>query len=82
MDTLNQPIVQKLFALVINPLVQLIFAGAVFYFLWGVFKYIRAADDPSERAQGGRHIIWSVVGIFIMISVWGIISIIKRTIGV
>ncbi|HVU06375.1 MAG TPA: hypothetical protein VHE10_01075 [Candidatus Paceibacterota bacterium] len=82
MDTLNQPIVQKLFSLVVDPLIQLIFAAAVVYFLWGVFKYIQAADDPDERIQGGKHIIWSVIGLFIMISVWGIIAVIKRTIGV
>jgi hypothetical protein len=82
MNTLQQPIVLKLFALVINPIVQLLFAAAVLYFLWGVFKYIRAADDPSARIEGGRHILYSVIGLFIMISVWGIIAVIQRTIGV
>ena len=80
--TLSTPIVQSLFNVLINPLVKLIFAGAVFYFIWGVFKYIRAADDPAERIQGGKHIMYGILGIFIMISVWGIISVLRSTLGV
>lgn len=81
MDVLKQPIVQKLFLLVIDPVIKLIFAAAVFYFVWGVFKYIRNSDDPSERIAGGKHIMYGVIGIFIMVSVWGIIAVLKQTVG-
>lgn len=74
--------VQNLFKLVITPLEQLIFAAAILYFIWGVFKYIQHADDPSERIAGGKHIVYSVIGIFIMISVWGIIALIRSTLGI
>lgn len=73
--------VKKLFTLVIDPVVRLLFAAAAFYFLYGVWTYIRKSDDPSERAQGGKHILYSTIGLFIMISVWGIIAVIKRTVG-
>lgn len=79
---MNIPAVQKFFDLVVNPVVQLLFALAIVYFLYGVFTYIRKSDDPGERQTGGRHIIWSVIGIFIMVSVWGIIRVLKSTIGV
>ncbi|HEU5114708.1 MAG TPA: hypothetical protein VFT82_03005 [Candidatus Paceibacterota bacterium] len=74
--------VQNLFKVVIDPVVQLIFAAAVFYFLWGVFNYIRKADDPEERLNGRNHVIYSTIGLFVMISVWGIILLIKNTLGV
>ncbi|MBI5134040.1 MAG: hypothetical protein HZA81_01480 [Candidatus Taylorbacteria bacterium] len=73
--------VQKLFDLVINPVVRLLFAAAVFYFVYGIWSYVRKSDDPSERAQGGKHILYSTIGLFIMISVWGIIAVIQRTVG-
>lgn len=81
MNALDLPVVKKVFTLVIDPVVRLLFAAAIFYFVWGVFKYIQNAADADARLAGGRHILWSTVGIFIMISVWGIIAVLKRTIG-
>lgn len=79
---LDSPEVAKIFRFVIDPLVKLLFAAAVFYFMYGVFKYIKDSDDSSSRTDGANHVLWSTVGLFIMISVWGIIKILQRTIGV
>lgn len=79
---LDSPEVAKIFRVVIDPLVQLLFAAAVFYFIYGVFKYIKDADDSSSRVDGANHVLWSTIGLFIMISVWGIIKILQNTIGV
>jgi hypothetical protein len=79
---LDSPEVADLFRFVINPLVQLLFSAGVLYFIYGVFKYIKDSDDSSSRVDGANHILWSTVGLFIMISVWGIIRILESTIGV
>jgi hypothetical protein len=79
---LANPTVIKLFTVVIDPVVKFIFAAAIFYFIWGVFSYIRKSDDPSERVSGGKHILYGTLGIFIMISVWGIIAVLRTTLGV
>jgi len=81
-SALDVPMVQKFFEVVVNPLVQLIFAAAVLYFVYGIFTYIRKSSDSTSRVDGANHILWSTVGLFIMISVWGIIGIIERTFGV
>ncbi len=81
MDVLSLPIVQKLFTVVINPLIQLLFAGAVAYFIFGVFQYVRKSDDSDAVTQGSSHIFWGTVGLAIMFSVWGIIALLKRTLG-
>jgi hypothetical protein len=74
--------VKRLFTLVIDPIVRLLFAAAVFYFVYGVFKFIKdkASGDSVDFAQGANHVLWSTVGLFIMISVWGIIAILHNTI--
>jgi hypothetical protein len=79
---LDSPEVVKIFRFVIDPLVKLLFAAAVFYFMYGVFKYIKDSDEASSRIDGANHVLWSTVGLFIMISVWGIIEMLQRTIGV
>jgi hypothetical protein len=67
---------------IVTPLIYLMFAAALVYFLYGVFVFIRNADSPEERATGGKSIMWGLVGMFIMLSVKGIINLILGTIGV
>ncbi|MEK7163086.1 MAG: hypothetical protein AAB775_00015 [Patescibacteria group bacterium] len=84
MNALELEPVKKFFALVVDPLIRLLFAAAVFYFVYGVFKFIKdkASSESADIAQGANHVLWSTIGIFIMISVWGIIAILRSTIGV
>ncbi|MEK7607363.1 MAG: hypothetical protein AAB484_00320 [Patescibacteria group bacterium] len=83
-NALDLPVVKKLFTLVVDPIVRLLFAAAIFYFVYGVFKFIKdkTSGESADIAQGANHVLWSTVGIFIMISVWGIIAILRSTIGV
>ena len=81
MAPLDLPVVQKFFTSVVDPVVQLLFAVAVVYFIYGVFTYIRRSGDSEARTEGANHILWSIVGLFIMVSVWGIITLIKNSIG-
>lgn len=81
-NVLSNTHVQALFTNIITPAVKVIFALAVAYFVFGVFTYIRNSDDPAERQTGGKHILYGTVGLFIMFSVWGIIALIRNTLGV
>lgn len=75
------PIVNKIIDVIINPLIGLLMGGAVIYFMWGVIqKYIMKADS-DDKSEGTNHILWGIVGLFIMVSVYGILAIIKRTLG-
>jgi len=62
-----------------QPIEYLLFALAVIYFVWGVMTFIRNADSPDKRAEGFNHIIWGLIGLFIMVSAVGIINIITGT---
>lgn len=74
----------KLFANVkadiLTPLIYLLFALAIVYFVWGVMVFIQNADNAEKRKEGYDHMIWGIVGIFIMVSAIGIINIITATI--
>lgn len=67
---------------VLNPLIELMFAVAVIFFLWGVFEYFVMPNDPAKRKDGAQHILWGLVGMFIMISVYGLIYFVTNTVGV
>jgi len=64
---------------IVNPIINLMFAFAVIYFLWGVYIYIKNAEKPEERSTGQKHIIWGIVGLVIMVSVFSILKIATGT---
>jgi hypothetical protein len=64
---------------IVNPLIFLMFALATLYFLWGVFKFIRDGASSEGRDDGLRHIGWGAVGMFIMISAYGIINLVTSS---
>lgn len=64
---------------IINPFILLLFGVAVVVFLWGVIQFVRQADNEDARAIGGRHILYGVIGMAIMISAFGILKFITGT---
>lgn len=62
---------------ILSPLVPVIFGIALIVFLWGVFKFIMAEGDDK---QAGRQLIfWGIVGLFAMVSLYGLVSILRST---
>ncbi|MEK7128813.1 MAG: hypothetical protein AAB471_01140 [Patescibacteria group bacterium] len=64
---------------ILNPLIGLVFAAAMVYFLWGVFDFIRNNENDTDREEGKKHMLWGIIGMFIMVAVYGIIGIITGT---
>lgn len=81
MNALEIPIVQDFFRAVVDPAIKLLFALAIVYFVYGVFTYVRDSSESSSRTEGANHILYSTIGLFIMISVWGIIGLLQGIIG-
>ena len=52
---------------------------AVFVIIFGVFKYILNAGDEEEVKKARWYILWGVVGVFVMISIWGLVNILYDT---
>jgi uncharacterized membrane protein YidH (DUF202 family) len=76
------PLIAKVLTLVVNPLVGFLFALAVLYFLWGVFKFIQHSEDSTAREEGQQHMLWGVIGIVIMVSAYGLIHFIQNSLAV
>jgi len=64
---------------ILTPLIYFVFALAIFWFILGMIVYIRNAESPEKRQEGYTHMIWAVIGLFIMISVKGIINLVLNT---
>jgi uncharacterized membrane protein HdeD (DUF308 family) len=58
--------------IITNVLVPLAFILALLFFFWGIAKYIWSVG--TDKDEGKKMMIWGVVALFVMSSVWGIIS--------
>jgi uncharacterized membrane protein YidH (DUF202 family) len=68
--------------LIINPLIILLFALAVVYFLYGVFEFISNGDNEEKKTTGKSHMVWGIVGIVIMMGVFTILNMIMNTFNI
>jgi uncharacterized membrane protein YidH (DUF202 family) len=73
--------VGKISTNILNPLIALMFGLAVLYFIYGVLQYIWNPDNEDARETGRRSMIWGIIGMFIMVSVFGIMRLIISSIG-
>ena len=78
LSTVLTPIINNIVA----PALLFLFGAAFIYFAWGVFMLIKDADSPEGRTTGWKHILFSAIGMFIMLGAYGIIRLIAGTINV
>jgi len=74
-------LVKRVNRVILNPLILFMFFLALAYFIYGVFQFLANADNEDARATGKQHMLWGVIGMFIMMSVFGIMQILLNTLG-
>lgn len=55
---------------IINPI---LIGIAFLVFFWGIAKFILSAGNEKELANGRQFMVWGVIGLFILISISGIL---------
>jgi len=71
---------QGLIGLINNVAVPLLFALAFIVFIWGVFQYFIAGGHDEEKRETGKSLmLWGIIGFFVMVSVWGLVNILRGT---
>jgi len=63
----------------INTVLPIIIALALLYFFWGLAKYILSAGDEAARGEARNIMIWGVIILFVMVSVWGLVNVLVNT---
>ena len=67
---------------VLETLIPLLMIVATVVFLWGVIRFITAGGDEDKIREGRSLIIWGLIGLFVMVAVWGIVEILGQTLGI
>lgn len=74
-------LMQSINKVIINPLIIFLFALAVVYFLYGLARYLLSPENEEIRKSSKSHMLWGIIGMFIMVSVFGIMTLILNTLG-
>lgn len=69
----------EIFTSIINTAVPIVLAFAVLGFFWGLAQYMLSAGDSSKTEEGRKLMIYGVIGLFVMVSLWGILGILSAT---
>ncbi|MDE2031288.1 MAG: hypothetical protein KGI58_03475 [Patescibacteria group bacterium] len=67
---------------IIKSVVPLLFTLATAAFIWGITQYLLNADNEEKRKKGKSYMIWGIIALFVMISMWGLVGILTKTFGV
>jgi len=62
----------------LQALSPLIMSLAVIYFVWALMQYL--LKEGEERAKAKDAMVWGIIILFVMISVWGLVEILDNTV--
>ncbi len=71
----------NMFTGIINSATVVLFSAAIAFFFWkvaqGLFGY--DGDNATKKQELRDTLVWGIVIIFVMVSIWGIIAILQST---
>ena len=73
--------VERFNEVILYPVILLLTGIAFLVFLYGCLIYITHAENSSAREEGRSHIIYSLIGMFVMLVAYAILTIAANTFG-
>lgn len=64
---------------ILELVLSLLSAMLILVFLWGIARFILSAGGGEKKAEDKMFLFWATIALFVMFSVWGLITIIKNT---
>ncbi|MEK7503206.1 MAG: hypothetical protein AAB556_02035 [Patescibacteria group bacterium] len=66
---------------IMRQIIGILFTAGTVVFLWGVIEYMTAAGDEKKIKDARQKITYGIIGLTLMVSVWGIVKAIVVTFG-
>lgn len=66
---------------ILFPLIALLSGVAFLVFMYGCVVYIFNGENEQARSEGKKHILYGIIGLVIMISAYGLLTIATNTFG-
>ena len=62
-----------------NTAITILIAAAVIFIIWHAVMFILKASDPEARGQHRSGVLWGIVGLAIILCIWGLVGILTGT---
>ena len=66
---------------ILNSVIPILILLGVVYFVWGVVQYVISSDEEAKES-GKMRIIYGIIGLAVIVAMWGLVNILVRTFGV
>ena len=70
-------------ARLVGALVPVLITLALVVFFWGLVRYLWSSKGSAEKLEENKKLmIWGLVVLFVMVSVWGIVRLAQDALGI
>lgn len=67
---------------ILSSLWTIVIALAFLWFFWGLIGFIRNADNEDARAEGQQKMLWGIVALTVIISIYGVLYTLGDLVGI
>lgn len=67
--------------LINRTIIPLLISAAVLYTIYAVVVFIAETGDSQKKEEKKQQIFWAIIGLFVIVSIWGLVAIVGRTFG-
>ena len=69
----------NIFINLISLTIPVIVSLALLYFFWGLANFILHTGGGKEQEEAKNVMVWGIIGLFVMISILGIVQLLEAT---
>ncbi len=63
---------------ILNAIIPILISVAVVWLIYAIVRYVVAGDEDGKK-EGKKHMIWGIIGLFVILSIWGLVNILVQT---
>ncbi|MDP3735355.1 MAG: hypothetical protein Q8R39_02930 [bacterium] len=67
---------------IVDSAIPALLAVALFFFLFGLLKSLIYSGSEDAQKEGRRFMVYGVVTLFVMLSVWGLVGVLHQLTGI
>ncbi|KND52089.1 MAG: hypothetical protein AB198_00745 [Parcubacteria bacterium C7867-003] len=76
------PFLNRIISFILNPLIYLAFGLATAYLFFNIVKFLSKQPGDKERDEAWKAALWTIVGMALMFSVFGLIRFVLDSFGI
>jgi hypothetical protein len=66
----------------IEMVIPLVIALGLLFFIWGLVQFILASGNEEAKDEGKRRMVWGIIALFVIVSVWGLVGLLNQLTGI